>query len=268
MRALIKKTSSGARGGFTVLEMGLSVSVMGVVAWMLVSASQAGSSMMEMGNLKAEMFRRSQVAVAQILDDLSRTGYVSLGGRDYPHVFDGGLPDVGFDEYEYEPGPMAARAGEPDFGVMRSIVFCLPSDLDGDGRPEIDANGDGVPELDGDGDGTPSDEGQDIAGLWDPGDVVIHPDSRLSWNSESVAYIVTATGPEGDNELVRVTGGAAGEREVLARGIERIQFDTPESSGFTIPNNTIRVQLFFRLTGSNGTVYRSRYELRVGTQTS
>ena len=87
-----------------------------------------------------------------------------------------------------------------------------------------------------------------------------------SWSREAVAYIVTPTGPSGENELVRVTGSATGPRQVLARGVDRIQFDTAESSGFAVPTGTIQVSLFFRLTASNGIVYRDRYEFRVSTQ--
>ncbi len=266
MRLPFTRRRRSRRSGFTLIEMGISVSILGGFALMLVSASETSSSMTEMGNIKAKMFRRSQKAMSRILTDLRKTDFVTLGGLEYPHVFDGGVPGAGFEDFAYVPGPMMANPGDADFGVMRSIVLSLPSDLDGDDRPEIDANGNGIPELDGDGDGTPTDGGADVNGLWNADEVMIHPDTRLCWSSEPVAYVVTATGPGGQNELVRVVGDINGEREVLARGVERIQFDTPESSGFTVPTGTIQVTLFFRVAASDGSTYRDRYTFRVGTQ--
>ncbi len=250
-----------ARAAFTLVELVITVGILGSFAWMTVDASESSSSMTEMGNIKGEMLRQSERAMAQILDDLRHSGFVSIDGKDYPHLFDGGMAGVGFDDYSHVPGNMSAAPTDADFGVMRSIVLCLPSDLDGDGRPELDADANGIPELDGNGDGTVSDSVGDVAGLWDPAEAIIHPTTRLSWDRQDVGYLVTPTGPDGENQLVRVTGGVAGQREVLARGVERIQFDVAETASYSIPGGTIRVRLFFRLQASDGKVYRSRYEV-------
>ena len=266
MRAMFKRPKHGSRGGFTLLEMSISAAIFTTFTWMLVRSNEATVSMTDTSSVKAEILRNSQKAMDRILGDLRQTGFVTLNGREYPHVFDDGMPGVGFSEFQYTPAPIAAQPGEVGFGVMRSIVLVSPSDLDGDGRPELDADLNGIPELDGNGDGIPTDSGDDINGLWTPGEVTISQDTRLSWSNDTVGYIVTPTGINGTSELVRVTGGVVGGREVIARGIDRIQFDTTVSSGFQIPTNTVRVQLFFRVTAPDGTVYRSSYEGRVRTQ--
>lgn len=254
---------SPRRAGFTLVEMVIGVTILAVIARLLVGASQASSSMTELGNIEGEIFRQGERALGSILGDLRRSGYVTVDGKSYPHVFDAGAAGPGFDAYIHQPGPQAAAAGDPDFGVMRSLVLCLPSDLDGDGRPELDADGDGVPELDGDRDGTPTDDPADVAGLWDPMENTIHADTRVVWSHQDVGYVVTATGPGGENELVRLVDGGAGGRKVLARHVERVQFDTPASAGFTIPGGTVRVRIFFRVPDSQGRVFRSRTEATV-----
>lgn len=256
-------TTSGPRTGSTLIEMIIGVTILAILARLLIGASAASSAMTEVGNIEGEAFRQSEKAMSQILGDLRRSGFVQVDGRDYPHVFEDGEAGVGFEAHDHVPGPMAANAGDGDFGVMRAIVLCLPSDLDGDGRPELDADADGTPELDGDGDGVPTDDAADVAGLWDPQVASIHPDTRVVWSHQDVSYQVTATGPDGENELVRIVADGAGGRTVLARGVERIQFDTPTSSGFEIPGGTVRVRLFFRVRGSDGKVYRSRTESTV-----
>lgn len=252
--------------GFTIIEMAVSTSVLGAFALLLVGTGDVGSSMAEMGNAKARMHQQSQKAMNRILEDLRLTAFVTLDGQELPHVFDDGFPDAGFEDFEYVPGAVTAAPGSVGLGPMRSIILAMPSDLDGDERPEIDADGNGIPEIDGNGDGVHTDSIADIDGLWDPNEVVIDPSTRLCWSRDQVAYIVTPTGPDGENELVRVVGDINGPREVLARGVERVQFDTPESSGFAIPTETIRVTIHFRLTAADGVVYRSTYESRVGTQ--
>lgn len=259
------------RTGSTLLEMIIGVTILAVLAQMLIGASTASSAVTEAGNIEGEVFRQSERAMSRILDDLRRSGFVEVDGREYPHVFEEGEAGPGFEEHDHVPGPMAAAPGDPDFGVMRSIVLCLPSDLDGDGRPELDADRDGTPELDRNGDGVPTDELLDVGRLWHPLLASIHPDTRLVWSHADVSYQVTATGPGGENELVRVVGGVGGlpgERRVLARGVERIQFDTPDSSGFSIPGGTVRVRLFFRVRGSDGKVYRSQLESTVRLRNS
>lgn len=253
--------------GFTLVEMVISVTIIAVLAKMLIMSSEASSTMTSTGNMEVRILASSEKAMSRIVADLRMSGEGTLNGRDYPYVYDGGAAADGFGAYAYTPAPMAAQPGEPDFGAMRSIVLCVPSDLDGDGRPELDADGDGTPELDGDGDGVPTDDAADVAGLWDPTQASVHSDTRLVWDHSDIAYKVVI-GPTGEHQLVRLVSNGAEGVQILARGVERIQFDTPASAGFTIPTGSVRVRIFFRVTDEEGHVYRSRREAIVRPRNS
>ena len=268
---MFKLTRSDRRAprsaGFTLIEMVISVTVIAVLAKMLVMSSEASSTMTSTGNMEARILSAGEKALGSIVEDLRMSGEQTLQGRSYPYVFDSGVAADGFDDYTYIPAPMAALPGDADFGLMRSIVLAVPSDLDGNGRPELDANGNGTPELDGNGDGVPSEDASDLAGIWDPSFATVVPDTRLSWDHSDISYKVLV-GPTGENELVRLVSNGVEGREVLARGVERIQFDTPVSSGFTIPTGSVRVRIFFRVTDEEGHVYRSRREAIVRPRNS
>lgn len=245
--------------GFTLVEMLITAVVLGMLAKLVVGASRAASDLTELGTIQSELVRQSNRAMGAIAADLRMSGFETIDGRDFPAVFDGGSGGPGFPEFSFAPAPQAAVPGDPDFGPIRSIVLCMPSDLDGDGRPELDADGDGVPELDGNGDGVPTDDPADTAGIWDSTAAVIHPRTRVVWSRDPIAYQLVQ-GADGRSELVRVSGPAGAEREVVARGVERIQFDTPASSGFTIPGGTCRVRVFLRIEDDDGHVFRSQHE--------
>lgn len=261
-----REQRSPGTGGFTLLEMVISVTVIAVLAKMLVLSSEASSTMTTTGNIEARILNSSEKALARIVEDLRLSGEQTLQGRSYPYVFDGGVATDGFEDYAYVPAPMVALPDDADFGVMRSIVLAVPSDLDGDGRPELDANGNGVPELDGNGDGLHSDDAGDT-GDWNPAEATVATETRLSWDHSDIAYKVLL-GPTGENELVRLVSNGVEGREVLARGVERIQFDTPASSGFTIPTGSVRVRIYFRVTDEEGHVYRSQREAIVRPRNS
>ncbi|MEL6429347.1 MAG: prepilin-type N-terminal cleavage/methylation domain-containing protein [Planctomycetota bacterium] len=261
-----RSRTTGAKSGFTLLELTISVTVLAILARVLVGASEATSHLADAGGVQARMHEQAERAMRAVLEDLRRSGYQTIGGRTYPHVFDAGAPDAAFSEFAFTPAPSAAAAGEPDFGPLRTIVFCVPSDLDGDGRPEIDADADGVPELDGNGDGVPTDDPADTGGLWNPSIAAVHPTTRLVWDTGAVGYQLVA-GADGRSELVRFSG-TTGARDVVARGVDRVQFDTPASSGFQIPLGSVRVRVFLRATSAVGHVYRSRSEAIVRLRNS
>lgn len=258
----MKHPRLSGKGGFTIIEMVLGVTILAVLAKVTISASQTSGNLTELGNIEAQMFQQGERAMKAIMADLRMSGSETINGNSYPHIYENGAAGPGFTFFNHQPGPMSAAAGDADFGRMKAIVLCLPSDLDGDGRPELDADDNGIPELDGNGDGVPTDDAADVA-AWDPTVATIHPDTHVVWSYADVGYQVTATGPDGENELVRVRNDGTGVRNVLARNVERIEFDTPVSSGFSaplIPGGTVRVRIFFRVEDDAGHVYRRRSE--------
>ena len=213
-----RTTGERQRGsrGFTLLERILGATVLALLAKTMISATTSVSHLTESGNLESRIQRDSDRAMGRIMEDLRMSGFHTVNGRAYPHVFLNGEPDSEFREFEHTPAPQAAAPGEAAHGPMCSIVLCAPSDLDGNGRPEIDVDGDGTPELDGNGDGSVSDEPEDVLGIWDEQSHTISARSRLVWSHEDIAYMVIESAA-GENELVRLVSNGEGGREVLAR---------------------------------------------------
>ncbi len=250
------------RRGFTLVELVIVVTVLGVLARMLVTTSDSMSRITATGTIEAVLQTEAERALRQIVEDLRRSGFVEVNGKDLPYVFDDGTPDdPAFLSQAYAVAPLTAAPEDNDFGPRRSIVLALPSDLDRDGRPELDADFDGIPELDGDGDRVHTDDPADTDGLWDELANTIQ-DNGLVWSNAEVSYVVVVLA-DGSRVLQRRVDNDAATARVLARHVERVQFDTPESSGWQIPLGSVRVRLFFRKTDDDGRLYRARNEVTV-----
>lgn len=258
--------------GFTVIEVVLGITVIAILARMLIAATDSIGAMTEAGNTEAHLAQESEAALQSILDDLRRSGFQDdINGlpaaESYPYVFEPGTAAGFFAAHDYVPAPQAAQPGDIDFGPIGSIVLCVPSDLDGNGRPEVDVDADGTPELDGNGDGVLSDDASDVAGLWDPARATIDPDTGVVWSRDEVSYVLTAS-PTGQNELVRLVGNGAAGRRVVARSVERIQFFRNDVSNLDPLSNTVRVELYFRATDADGRLYRTSSEATVKLRNS
>lgn len=264
MNAMIRRQRATRRGttlraGFTLLEMILGATVLALLAKTMVSATSSVSLLTESGNLESRIQRDSDRALSQIMEDLRMSGFHTVNDRVYPHVFTNGQPDATFAEFTHTPAPQAAAEGDVDFGPMYSIVLCAPSDIDENGRPEIDVDGNGIPELDANGDGFVSDEPEDVTGIWNEREYTISDLSRLVWSHEDIAYVVTQS-EAGDNELVRLVGNGDGGREVLARSVERLTFETYQPGSPTVSEGTVRVRIDFRATTESGHLFKSHSE--------
>jgi prepilin-type N-terminal cleavage/methylation domain-containing protein len=250
------------RCGFTLLELVIVVTVLTMLARMLVTTSESMSRVTSTGTIEAVLQGEGEDAQRQIIADLRRSGFETVDGLDYPYVFDDGVPVDNFAVHAHAAAPPTAQPNDPDFGLQRSIVLVLPSDLDRDGRPELDADRDGLPELDGNGDGVPTDDLDDVEALWDPALNTIQPDTGLVWSHNEVSYVVVVLA-DGSRVLHRRVNNDAATARVVARHVERVQFDTPESSGWTVPLGAVRVQIFFRTADAEGHIFRARNEVTV-----
>lgn len=263
-----QSAESRLRAGFTLIEMIIGVTILAVLAKMMISATGSVGGLTETGNLEAKLMRYGDSAIQAIVKDLKMSGFQEIDGRDYPYVFDDGLATGDFSDLAYVPSEGDADPGDLDYGVHRSIALCLPSDLDGNGRPEMDADGNGVPELDGNGDGIPTDESADVNGLWSYSpNAEIHADTRLVWSHDDVTYAVM-DGPTGEHELLRLVNGGADGSKVVARSVERLVFDTPASSGAVVPLGSVRVRIYFRAYDAEGHVVRAMREATVRLRNS
>jgi len=255
------------RSGFTLIELVIVVTVLAVLARMLVTTSDSMSRITATGTIEAVLQTEAERALRTIVEDLRRSGFVEVNGKDFPFVFDDGNPDDPlFDSQAHAAAPLTALPDDNDFGPRRSIVLALPSDLDRDGRPELDADLDGVPELDGNGDRVHTDEPADTVGLWDEFANTIQ-DNGLVWSHAEVSYVVVVLA-DGSRVLQRRVDNDPATARVIARHVERVQFDTPESSGFQLPLGCVRVRLFFRKLDEDGRLHRARNEVTVRLRNS
>lgn len=244
----------------SLVEVVLVGSILMMLASTLVETSTSMSRVTSSGSAQAQLLEQGNRALKAILADLRRSGMVTLDGLEYPYVFDDGNASDGHDQHDHVVCNQEADANDNDFGIMRELILALPADLDENGIPDLDMNGNGWPEFDGDKDGTASESDEDYAGIdWDPAEHTIEDGTGVVWTHSEVSY-VTVTHPDGINYLERRTdAGLDGTRRV-ARDVELVQFDTWESSGYTIPINSVRVRIFLRRRTLEGALFSHRVE--------
>lgn len=250
-----------ARAGFSLIEVMLSISILAILAQALVEAADGMANLTSSANTQALLQAEGQAAIAALLGELEESGLVDVNGADYPHVFDSGLPGPAFAAHQHVPGAQEASAGERDFGVPHAVVFLRPSDVDLDGRPDLDLDLDGTPELDGDGDGVRSQSAADLVD-WDAAEHTIDAGTGLVWSHTERALLVV-TAPDGANRLVLRTDADAATDRFLARDVELLEIETAPETGFEIPTNALRLRVHLRRRDDQGVLYRHRVELVV-----
>lgn len=256
------RTRRSARAGVSLIEVVLAASILTLLARALVESATSMSRVTSSGNTQTVLQEQGEKALRAIIADLSRSGYTTVDGKLFPYVFTDGVADEpGFEQHGHPLPEQEAEEGDPDFGVLREIVLVQPADVDRDGRPDMDGDLDGTPELDGDGDGVRSESGADLDG-WDPGANDIDPAAGLVWSHQEISYVVV-TRPDGINYLERRVDADPDRARRIASDVERVQFDTWESSAWGIPVDSVRVQIFFRRRSEDGTLYRHRAEVVV-----
>lgn len=210
------------RGGFSVLEMMISVTLLSLLAGSLTMIIVRMRSIAVTSSSQSTLQDSAERAMRLIVGDLSRSGAITLVGNNYPYLFDDGAAVAPFTVHAHAAAVHHAVAGSPDFGPTREIVFALPQESDAPGTygndvPDIDAN------------------------------------ANLIWDVVEYSYVLV-TGVDGINYLQRRTAGAA--PVTIASNVERVVFDDNASSGFVLPVDSVRVQLFFRKLDSSGVLHR------------
>ena len=190
-----------ARAGFSALEMLVAVTVLTMLAGSLTMAIKHMRGLTTTANAQSTVQNSAERAMKRIFDDLARSGAVTLGGVDYPYLFDDGAAAAPFGAHAHAPAQHQAVAGDPDFGPTREIVFALPQESDPPGT-----FGNDVPDID--------------------------VNANLIWDVAETSYVLI-TGVDGINYLQRRVNGAT--PVTIATHVERLVFDDNASSGFVIP---------------------------------
>jgi hypothetical protein len=210
--------------GYTLLEVVIASLILAFLAHTLVESSNFMSRMTSTGNVQTVMQIEGEKALAKIVADLRRTGYLdNIGGKNFPYVFTNGVAEAPFENHSHPPADSEADRDDLDFGPNREVVIVAPADADGNGRPDLDADG------------------------------------ALVWSPDEISYTVVTR--SGTNYLERAVNGA--DSRPVCRFVERLVFDTDESSGFQIPFGSMRVRLFLRARDSMGALYRQSSEVVV-----
>jgi prepilin-type N-terminal cleavage/methylation domain-containing protein len=212
------------RGGFTLIEAMISLAILGIMGVAFTSSMRSMANLTHAGKARSNVQREGASALETIMEDLRWSGFVTAGGLDYPYLFANGEPDADFDRHKHAVPPGEAQSGDYDYcdGLVREIVLVLPQDDDQDRIPDLD-----------------------------PGTGV------LLWSADEISYVL-GVDARGDTVLERRVN--AKKPDAIAHGVERVIFDDAESSGFEIPNDAVRVRIYFRVKDEVGREVRYSVE--------
>lgn len=132
-------SSRTRRSGFTVIELTISIALLGSL--MLVYMSTVDRSFKAQEQAEAYFLLRSRAlsAMSAMREDLGRAGYATAAGTDYPGVFQ--TDEVGNEFPAFAHAAPLALHDEDLAAPNTDLVFVLPDDADGDGWPDLTAAG-------------------------------------------------------------------------------------------------------------------------------
>ncbi|HIF41050.1 MAG TPA: hypothetical protein EYQ74_08125 [Planctomycetes bacterium] len=244
-----------SRAGVSLIEVVLAASLMSLLARALVESANSMSLVTSRGSIRALLQIEGQKAVKTMISELGSSAIRTVNGKSYPYTFDDAEAAFQYAAHTHNPPTMGAVTGDSDFGTLREIVFVRTADLDTDGRPDMDTDLNGVPELDGDGDGMRSESFADLDGIWVAGENTVDSVSGVIWPHTEWSYVLT-TRADGINCLQRRMDADPTTDQTIATHVERIQVDTAATCQWTIPLNSVRVQIFFRRHDERGVLFR------------
>ncbi len=247
----------GPRTGMGLLEVTISGAVLFLLAGSLVEAVGHVGALGRAGSTTSRLQQGAQEAITAITSDLEASGFVSSGGKSYPYTFTDGDAGTDFSVHAHAAPTENAHSDDPDFGVNREIVFVRPT------LAEVaqDSNGLNWDLVDENGDTVSVPEGVSVVKKYMfP---VIGNDGTAGFDAQEVSYVLV-TGADGINQLQRRRDG--GSPSVVARGVERLVFDTSDTDPIGVPVGAVRVRLWLRLRDEEGTVHRHSAETVVRLQ--
>lgn len=129
----VAPTPSTRRAGGSLLETMITISIFPLLIAGALTTLQTSEDENDRMAARADMVRRADHALSDMTVELERSGFVVLGGIEYPFLIEG-------DALDDAPQPHVHEAANPaeDGVTAREIVFVLPNDADDDGWPDLD----------------------------------------------------------------------------------------------------------------------------------
>lgn len=219
---------SNSRSGLTLIEVLIGTTILFILMGSLTRSLTSLKGVTTAGDTNGRLQEAGERILKTISDDMKRSGFVTIGAKDYPFLFNEGdansnwqgTPTNGFAAHNHAAPNHAAGPGEIDFGVTRELVFTLPQDADENGVPDVDAAG------------------------------------ALAWDAREFSYVLV-TRPDGINYLERRADGGAIQK--VGMFVERVAFDTNETTLLEpnpVPLGAVRIQVFLRQQDEVGLVHR------------
>ncbi|MBL8860719.1 MAG: hypothetical protein JNK02_01810 [Planctomycetes bacterium] len=234
------------RGGFGLVEVAISGTILLVLAASMVEAVRQVGALGRSEGTISRLQDEAQDALASIAADLKDAGFVDTNGRAYPFLFEDGAAGGDFAVHDHAPAAEHAAEGEPGFGPNREIVFVKPA------FREVVQDADGVNHelVDEDGNAVALPAGIEIVKRY--AFPVIGNDGRVAYDAAELSFVVV-TAADGVNELQRRRDGGA--PSVVARGVERVVFDTSATDPLGVPVGAVRARLWMRMVDQGGTAH-------------
>lgn len=218
---LFNQLPRGARAGFSMIEMAISITILAILSGALAQSIEGVRNLTVSSNRRSTLQVMGNRALLDIVEDLKDSGNVTIGALDYPYVFVPGNAAPAFAAHDHVAAVSNGQAGDADFGNSREIVFRIfdwaPDAVTGEMEPNVSVDG------------------------------------ALIWDAAEISYRLI-TRADGINYLERLTDGA--NPRIIAHHVERVVFDDDESSGFEIPLGSIRVRIWMRDVDGTGQVQR------------
>lgn len=212
------------RAGFTLLELMIGSTILLLLAGSVWETLNSMKRITIVGTVETHLQKQSEKAMSAIFGDLQTSGRVEDAGTVFPYSFTEGAPDDYHDPNEWHSHEPAAKSGDPELDADalpdQELIFLMPADVNADGIPDVDP----------------------LMG-------------ELLWDTDTVSYSVR-TLDDGSNVLMRKAGAEAAR--VIARDVERCEFEVFGDTGAGLLIDQVRVSLFFRKTDEDGRVYRQR----------
>jgi len=186
----------------------LSLTIVAVMLAVLYLTFKDAHRISEGGETMADLQEEARRVMAFITDELQASGFATVDGKDYPHIFYDGNAMGDFAVHYHEPAQHRAQPGDVDFGPTSEIVFRIAA------QPP-DADGDNVPDA------------------MLPGPL---------WTTDEISYVLV-TNQKGQNELRRQINGLPDR--VLSRHVERITFDSRDTDP-AVGFNQVVVTIYLR----------------------